>query len=82
MQPVVWHSIESDETLRRLESSASGLSTADALKRLTEHGPNTHPEKRRRSLLLGQFTDFMIIVLLLAALRFLQRTTEFMGVHN
>ncbi|NOQ90023.1 MAG: calcium-translocating P-type ATPase, PMCA-type, partial [Gammaproteobacteria bacterium] len=71
MQPVVWYSIESDETLRRLESSASGLSTADALKRLTEYGPNTLPEKRRRSLLvmlLSQFTDFMIVVLLLAAL--------------
>ena len=71
MQPVVWYSIESDETLRRLESSASGLSTVDALKRLTEYGPNTLPEKRRRSLLvmlLSQFTDFMIVVLLLAAL--------------
>lgn len=71
MQPVVWHSVESEETLRRLESSASGLSTAEALKRLREHGPNTLPEKQRRSLLmilLGQFADFMIVVLLLAAL--------------
>jgi len=71
MPPVVWHSIEADEALLRLESSATGLTTEDAQERLAEHGPNAIPEKRRRSLLailLGQFTDFMIVVLLMAAL--------------
>ncbi|NNG14503.1 MAG: HAD-IC family P-type ATPase, partial [Gammaproteobacteria bacterium] len=71
MPPVVWHSIEADEVLQRLESSVTGLSTADAQQRLTEHGPNSIPEKRHRSLLvmlLGQFADFMIVVLLAAAL--------------
>ena len=61
--PPVWHSMEADEVLQRLESSATGLSTAAAQQRLTEHGPNVIPEKGRRSLLvmlLGQFTDFMI----------------------
>ena len=38
--------------------------------RLIEYGPNSLPEKKRRSLLLlllGQFSDFMIVVLLVAA---------------
>jgi len=67
----VWHSIESDEVLQYLQSSTTGLSKADAQKRLSEQGPNAIPEKRRRSLLfilLGQFSDFMIVVLLMAAL--------------
>ncbi len=71
MQAVVWHSIEGHAALQRLESTAAGLTTEQSLKRLAEHGPNVLPEKRRRSLpvmLLGQFTDFMIVVLLLAAL--------------
>ena len=66
----LWHEIDSDDVLQSLDSSASGLTTAAARKRLTEHGQNTIPEKRQRTLgaiLLGQFTDFMIIVLLLAA---------------
>lgn len=71
MQPADWHSIETDEALQRLGSSATGLTTADAQQRLDAHGPNTLPEKRRRSLLgmlLRQFADFMIVVLLVAAL--------------
>jgi len=66
-----WHSIEADEALRRLNVSEDGLTTSEAAHRLAEHGPNTLPEAKRRSLLimlLGQFTDFMIVVLLAAAL--------------
>lgn len=71
MEPAAWHNIEADECLLRLQSSASGLSTAEAQKRLAAQGLNRLPEKRRRTLpmmLLGQFSDFMIVVLLLAAL--------------
>ncbi|GAH59741.1 unnamed protein product, partial [marine sediment metagenome] len=71
MQPVDWHCIEADEALARLDASENGLTQADARKRLLDHGPNIIPEKRRRSLLIllaGQFADFMIVVLLLAAL--------------
>ena len=71
MSQPVWHSLDSDEVLQCLETSATGLNTAQAKQRLVEYGPNAIPEKRRRSLLvmlLGQFTDFMIVVLLLAAL--------------
>lgn len=70
VQPVVWHCIEADEALSLLDSSAAGLSAAEAQKRLAEHGLNTLPEKGRRTLLLmllEQFTDFMIVVLLAAA---------------
>lgn len=66
----VWHAIEADEVLRRLESSAEGLSSVDAQRRRARYGPNTLPEARHRSLLnmfLAQFADFMILVLLLAA---------------
>ena len=66
-----WHSIEAEDALRRLNVSGDGLTTLEAARRLAEHGPNTLPEAKRRSLpimLLGQFTDFMIMVLLAAAL--------------
>ena len=71
MTALEWHSKPSDEVLQQLESSATGLTTAEAKKRLAEHGANAIVEKRRRSLLailLRQFADFMIVVLLLAAL--------------
>lgn len=71
MTQPVWHSIDTNEVLQRLDSSATGLTTEEAQKRLAEHGPNTLPEKQARSLLtmvVGQFTDFMIVVLLIAAL--------------
>ena len=61
----------SDEVLQQLKSSANGPDHRNAQQRLAEHGPNAIPEKRRRSLmgmLLGQFADFMIVVLLVAAL--------------
>jgi Ca2+-transporting ATPase len=47
-----------------------GLTEAEAMARLGRHGPNTLPEGRRRgplAMLLGQFTDFMILVLIAAA---------------
>ena len=71
MSSPVWHSMESDEVLLHLESSTTGLTSTEAKKRLAEHGPNAIPEKQQRSLLailLGQFADFMIMVLLAAAL--------------
>ncbi len=57
--------------MQRLEATAKGLSTADAQQRLANYGPNTVPERESRALwriLLQQVSDFMIIVLLVAAL--------------
>ena len=71
MQSNDWYNIGADEALLRLETSPQGLTTAAAEQRLAEYGANTLPEKHRRSLwliLLDQFRDFMILVLLAAAL--------------
>jgi len=66
-----WHTLEIDDVLVQLDSSSNGLSSKDAEQLLVKVGPNTIPEKSHRSLILmflSQFADFMIIVLLMAAL--------------
>jgi Ca2+-transporting ATPase len=66
-----WYTLEANEALVYLDSTDQGLTTAEAQQRLRLQGPNSIPGKRRRSMavmLLGQFTDFMILVLLGAAL--------------
>ena len=71
MTDVSWHTIEAEEVLKRLESSAQGLSSSKAHQRLHEQGKNVIPEAATRSvfvMLLAQFKDFMILVLLGAAL--------------
>lgn len=71
MKQLQWHSIEAESVLAQLESSNTGLKSAEAIQRLSAYGPNSLPEKHRRSLwvlLLRQFTDLMILVLLFAAL--------------
>ena len=65
-----WHCIETDEALTRLGASREGLSGAQGRERLLEYGPNAIEEKPQRpviALLADQFSDFMIIVLLVAA---------------
>jgi Ca2+-transporting ATPase len=70
MMPQDWHTLEAGDVLTHLGSTDHGLTTTAAQQRLRSQGPNTIPGKRHRSLavmLLGQFTDFMILVLLAAA---------------
>jgi Ca2+-transporting ATPase len=66
------HAATPDEIMRALGTDATqGLSAADAATRLARHGPNVIQEGRRRGplrMFLDQFTDFMILVLLAAAL--------------
>jgi Ca2+-transporting ATPase len=60
-----------DEALAKLKSSAQGLSNDEALSRLKRYGPNELVEKRKRTplmMFLDQFTDFMILVLIAAAI--------------
>ncbi len=68
---VHWHCLEPAAALERLGGDGErGLSAAEAGARLARHGPNRLAEGRRRTLLgmfLGQFADFMILVLLAAA---------------
>ncbi len=66
-----WHTLSSEAVAEALQTApAAGLSEEDAQRRLSVHGPNVIQEHRRRSpwrILLDQFTDFMILVLIAAA---------------
>ena len=65
------HAQTSDDVLRTLDvNPAHGLSTDEAAIRLQQYGANVLVEARRRGplrLLASQFTDFMILVLIAAA---------------
>jgi Ca2+-transporting ATPase len=61
---------EISEVLKELNTSPDGLSVSEAKRRFSIHGPNKLREKPGRSplsLFLGQFTDVLVIVLLVAA---------------
>lgn len=68
---VKWWTLEVGETLRRIGSDAeSGLSEAEAAKRLEEHGPNELEERGLKSvwrILWEQLTDAVVLVLIAAA---------------
>src|SRR6185503_15421620 len=67
---IQWHQLSADVALERLGTSKCGLAAAEAHRRLLVHGENVLDEGRRRTslgMLFGQFTDFMIVVLLAAA---------------
>ncbi|MBQ6163310.1 MAG: calcium-translocating P-type ATPase, PMCA-type [Clostridia bacterium] len=62
---------EAEEVFSEVKSSAEGLSTEEAEKRLAEHGKNKLREPEKESLfkkLIGALADPMIIMLLAAAL--------------
>jgi Ca2+-transporting ATPase len=66
-----WYCSSKADVLQRLETTESGLSSETARQRLVSRGPNAITEKKRRPLwlmLLSQFQDFMIVVLLAAAI--------------
>ncbi|MBL8342416.1 MAG: cation-translocating P-type ATPase [Rubrivivax sp.] len=68
--PPAWHAQPAEAALAALDASPQGLSSAQVRERLARHGPNVLPEGRRRSplrMLADQFADFMILVLLAAA---------------
>lgn len=65
-----WHTKEIKDILEELGSSLNGLSLKDAGSRVEKYGPNELEEKRRKTpviIFLGQFSDFMILVLIAAA---------------
>lgn len=67
-----WHTLSADETAQQLETNhQTGLSAAKVAERIARHGPNALHETRGRSawrMLIDQFTDFMILVLIGAAI--------------
>ena len=65
-----WSILDVEAVLTSLGSGRRGLTAAEAQRRLLEQGPNRLPEARPRTplrMLVAQFTDFMILVLLAAA---------------
>jgi len=64
-----WHSMEINEAMRELNAKTDGLSSEEVQKRLEEFGPNELKKEKRKSpikLFLEQFTDILIIILLIA----------------
>jgi Ca2+-transporting ATPase len=69
MRQESWHAEPIETVLSHLSSSAAGLSTAEAAKRLEEHGPNEIGSAVRTSpwaLLFEQFKNVLIMILLAA----------------
>ena len=59
------------EIYQRLETSESGLTTEEANQRLLKYGENKLIERKKKSnfrLLIEQFNDFMIILLIFASI--------------
>ncbi|NWG04208.1 MAG: calcium-translocating P-type ATPase, PMCA-type [Syntrophaceae bacterium] len=66
-----WHQKTVEEVIRDLRTSLKGLSPEKAQKRFREYGPNELKEKKKRTpftMFLDQFKDFMILVLIAAAI--------------
>jgi len=64
------HILETDNIVKQLNSSLDGLTNDEARKRLNEYGPNELMEKKKKTaiaMFLDQFKDFMILILIGAA---------------
>jgi len=70
-QPDIWHAREAADIFTDLKTSPqSGLSPAEAARRLGEMGPNELTEAPRPTfwrMLLDQFNNFIVIILILAS---------------
>jgi P-type Ca2+ transporter type 2C len=64
--------LDIDEVSSNLKTDVNnGLSTEEAKKRLEKYGPNNLSEKKKRtalSMLLDQFKDYMVIILIIASI--------------
>jgi len=69
MAQTKWYAMPVEAVLKQLDTSANGLSRAEAARRLEEYGPNTLKEEKKISpweILFGQFKNFLIILLIAA----------------
>ena len=71
MEKLVWH-VKSEKEVEEILSTSltEGLSSSEALQRLEKYGPNELEQKGRKSIwtmFIEQFKDFMIIILIVAA---------------
>ncbi|MBI9043763.1 MAG: cation-translocating P-type ATPase [Anaerolineaceae bacterium] len=68
---ITWHALESDEVLKKLDSTMQeGLSSEEATRRLEVFGENQLDEKPRPSffqMVIGQINNFIVILLIIAA---------------
>ena len=65
-----WYLLDEGAVVEKLDSSLKGLDDRQAAERLQQYGPNQLEERRLRSpwsVLAAQFTEVMVIVLLVAA---------------
>jgi len=65
----LWHTLSTETVFARLKSTPAGLTEAEAVQRLAEHGPNELQAARRISpwtLLFEQFKNVLIVILLIA----------------
>lgn len=65
-----WHTLDIEKVMEQTGSSSEGLTTESAARKLAEYGPNELQEKKKKPawmLFLAQFKDFMILVLVAAA---------------
>ena len=66
-----WHQLSITDVLKILESHHEGLSAAEAAEKLRKVGPNELEESKKKSIarmLLSQFKDVMILILLAATI--------------
>lgn len=66
-----WHLLPLSEITQKLKTGPSGIDSTTATQRLSEYGENKIAEKKKKTLLhklLNQFTDFMILILIAAAI--------------
>ncbi len=66
-----WHLLPISEALQLTGSNPKGLTTSEAQERLTKYGPNILQEKKKKPawlMLLAQFKDVMILMLIAAAI--------------
>ncbi|MGQ9543985.1 MAG: cation-translocating P-type ATPase [Candidatus Bathyarchaeia archaeon] len=71
MEQKAWHSMNVEEVLQNLKTGVDGLREDEAERRLQEYGPNELKAERKRSpikLLLEQFTNILIIILIIATI--------------
>jgi len=66
-----WHQKETEDVIEEMQSSLQGLTSEEAGRRLEKYGPNELKEKKKKTafmMFLDQFRDFMILVLIAAAI--------------
>ena len=65
------YQMHQDELLKQMNADPGGLSSEEAARRLQEYGENALEEQARKKgyqVFLEQFTDFLVIILIIAAI--------------